>query len=90
MEAQILSLNKQMFEVSSDIQQKNICHSEIVSHNHNIAKLEEQLNGYCKKVDVLVKEYSQMTSDLLLMVKDLFNKSILVQIENRQILEKEV
>lgn len=31
-----------------------------------------------------------MTSDLLLMVKDLFNKSILVQIENRQILEKEV
>jgi len=23
----------------------------MVSHNHNIAKLEEQLNGYCKKVD---------------------------------------
>lgn len=90
LEAQLLSLNKQMSEATSDIQQKNICHSEMVTRNHNIEKLEEQLNEHCKKVDTLVQEYSQMTSDLLLMVKDLFNKSILVQIENRQILEKEV
>ncbi len=90
MEAQLFSLNKQMFEATSNIQNKNICYSEMIDHSHNIEKLEEQLNGYCKKVDTLVKEYSQMTSELLLMVKDLFNKSILVQIENRQILQKEV